>query len=67
MLLRLQDTINELLGNDKSSRMVFWQEVFQFNNPHPNTVAHLWNYNDADRPKAIARKNYAILKNQHFF
>lgn len=52
---KLQDIIADLLGMDKSAKMVFWQEVFQFNNPRPNAIAHLWQFSDEALPGEISR------------
>lgn len=30
---RLQDIVSDIIGVDNDARMVFWEEVFQFNNP----------------------------------
>ncbi|KAI6191492.1 Beta-N-acetylhexosaminidase [Aphelenchoides bicaudatus] len=50
---KLQDLMRELFGNDETARMIFWQEVFQFNNPYPNAIAHLWQLSEDDLKKSI--------------
>ncbi|KAI6243964.1 Beta-hexosaminidase [Aphelenchoides fujianensis] len=39
---KLQDVITELVGADKDARMVFWEEVFRYNNPNPRAIAQIW-------------------------
>lgn len=53
---KLQDIISDILGKDNDARMVFWEEVFKFNNPVPRSVAHIWfSHNEIERNDALAR------------
>ncbi|CAD5228340.1 unnamed protein product [Bursaphelenchus okinawaensis] len=54
---RLQDLVTDIIGVDKDARMIFWEDVFQYNNPFPKAVAHIW-YSASEKARNDALHRY---------